>query len=208
MLLLAYINFMKYWPLILLFTAITATAGVYRSVDENGNVVFTDQPAENAEKIVLPQASVYTPVDVPEEITSNEFDDQSEQLDGEDMPPAPSYALQIVSPQDDQAIRVNDGNLTVNIQIQPALNQQRGDLIQLQMDGLPYGDPRPSLSFGLPNVDRGTHTLSAVVMNINGEVLANSPEIKFHLQRNSILLNPRTSPAPTPNPAPAPGGSP
>lgn len=65
-------------------------------------------------------------------------------------------------------------------------------MIQLRMDGRPYGQPSSGLSFNLANVDRGTHTLAAVVMNANGEELAQSATIKFHLQRNSILLNPRT----------------
>lgn len=182
---------MKYWSLLLIVLSGVAFAEVYRSVDESGITVFSDQPAGNAERIELPEASVYSPVIVPvDELTENEAGEQATEDD--DMPPVPDYQLQIASPQDDESIRANDGNLTVNLQIRPVLNQKRGDMIQLRLDGRPYGEPRAGLSFNLPNLDRGTHTLSAVVMSANGEELAQSPTIKFHLQRNSILLNPRT----------------
>ena len=187
---LAYIKIMKYLCFLLMFFMLPVTAEVYRWVDENGNTVFSDQPSANAKQIELPEPSTYSPVVIPAETQAD-----SEQTDAdaeEEMPAAPNYQLQIASPQDDEALRVNDGNLTVNIQIRPALSQQRGDMIQLRMDGRPYGQPRAGLSFNLANVDRGTHTLSAVVMNANGEELAQSATIKFHLQRNSILLNPRT----------------
>lgn len=190
---LAYIEAMKYWTLVLILLSSAAFAEVYRWVDENGNTVYSDQPVDNAEQINLPEASTYSPVIVPiEEPADNDETSDEGVAESEDMPPAPDYQLQIASPQDDEALRVNDGNMTVNIQIRPALSQKRGDMIQLRMDGRPYGEPKAGLSFNLANVDRGTHTLSAVVMNANGEELAQSATIKFHLQRNSILLNPRT----------------
>ncbi len=189
---LAYIDTMKYWFLLLILTSATAFAEIYRWVDENGNTVYSDQPVDNAVQIDLPEPSVYTPVIEPQEVLSDPDDTIEETSAENEMPPAPDYQLQIVSPQDDEALRANDGDLTVNIQIQPALNQERGDMIQMRMDGRPYGEPKTGLSFNLTNVDRGTHTLSAVVMNANGEEIAQSPTIKFHLQRNSILLNPNT----------------
>ncbi|MEX1201003.1 MAG: DUF4124 domain-containing protein [Methylophaga sp.] len=190
---LAYIEIMKFYGLLLILLSSSVFAEVYRWIDENGNTVYSDQPVDNAEQIVLPEASTYSPVVVPLEV-SDDSGETAEDVGSEDdeMPAAPNYQLQIASPQDDEAIRVNDGNLTVNIQIRPPLSQKRGDMIQLRMDGRPYGEPHTGLSFNLANVDRGTHTLSAVVMNASGEELSQSATIKFHLQRNTILLNPRT----------------
>lgn len=190
---LAYIKTMKFYGLLFILLSTSVFAEVYRWIDENGNTVYSDQPVDNAEQIVLPEASTYSPVVEPLEV-SDDSDETAENVGSEDdeMPAAPNYQLQIASPQDDEAIRANDGNLTVNIQIRPPLSQQRGDVIQLRMDGRPYGQPSSGLSFNLTNMDRGTHTLSAVVMNASGEELSQSPTIKFHLQRNSILLNPRT----------------
>jgi len=75
----------------------------------------------------------------------------------------------------------------VNLQLQPAFVPERGDKIQLYLDGLPAGVPMPQLSFMLENLDRGTHKLSAVVLNASGEVIAQSETTTFHLQRTSLL---------------------
>ena len=155
---------------------------VFRAEDTEGEALSYEQ-------IELPEPSSYSPVVVPIEDTTDKIEDSN---DDEAMLSPPDYQLQIVSPEDDKTIRANDGNLTVNIQIRPALSQKRGDMIQLRMDDRPYGLPNAGLSFNLANIDRGTHTLSAVVMNAKGEELAQSAVIKFHLQRNSVLLNPRT----------------
>ncbi len=190
---LAYIETMKFYGLLLILVSSSVFAEIYRWIDENGNTVYSDQPVDDAEQIDLPEASIYSPVVVPLEV-SDDSSETAEDVGSEDdeMPAAPNYQLQIASPQDDEAIRANDGNMTVNIQIRPPLSQKRGDMIQLRMDGRPYGQPSSGLSFNLTNMDRGTHTLSAVVMNASGEALSQSATIKFHLQRNSILLNPRT----------------
>lgn len=181
---------MKYWILLLILASGTAFAEVYRWIDENGNTVYSDQPVDNAVEIELPEVSTYTPVVVPDEELTEPADTIDDGSTENEVPPAPDYQLQIASPQDDEAVRANAGDLTVNLQIRPALSQKRGDMIQLRMDGRPYGEPHSGLSFNLTNVDRGTHTLAAVVMNANGEVIAESPSIKFHLLRNTILLNP------------------
>ncbi|WP_244913059.1 DUF4124 domain-containing protein [Methylophaga nitratireducenticrescens] len=166
-----------------------AAEDIYRWVDDNGNQVYSDQPGENgenAEKIELQQPMTYSPVQIPE-VTDAASDEEQEKSDNTDA--VPNYKVAIVAPEDDVGLRVNNGNVTVNLQAFPALNPERGDLIQLYLDGLPAGMPMAQLSFMLENLDRGTHTLSAKVLNASGEVLAQSETITFHLQRTS-LLNP------------------
>lgn len=165
-------------------------ADIYRWIDDNGNQVYSDQPTENAEKVELRHSMIYTPVEIPE-LSEDAMDTQSEEADA--SIPAPNYKLSVVSPEDDAGIRVNNGNVMVNLQLIPALVPERGDLIQLYLDGLPAGMPMPQLNFMLENLDRGTHKLSAVVLNASGEVLAESETITFHLQRTSVLQPGRQS---------------
>ena len=42
-----------------------AFADVYRSVDENGNIVFTDKPSPDAEKVELQEVQTVSPASVP-----------------------------------------------------------------------------------------------------------------------------------------------
>lgn len=168
----------------------TAVAGdIYRWIDENGNEVYSDQPTENAEKIELRHSMIYTPVVIPDsnDLSTDDTQAATEQSETDQTEPAPNYQLIIVSPEDDAGIRVNNGNVVVNLQVIPALVPERGDRIQLYLDGLPVGLPMPQLSFLLENLDRGTHQLSAVVLNASGEVLAQSAPTTFHLQRSSLL---------------------
>lgn len=180
----------------------TAVAGdIYRWVDENGNEVYSDQPTENAEKIELRHSMIYTPVAIPgsSDLITDDTQAEIDQSETDQIEPAPNYQLIIVSPEDDAGIRVNNGDVVVNLQVLPALVPERGDKIQLYLDGLPAGLPMPQLSFLLENLDRGTHQLSAVVLNASGEVLAQSATTTFHLQRSSLLQPGRdqtTQPAP------------
>lgn len=172
-------------------------ADIYRWVDDSGNQVYSDQPTENSEKIELLEPMIYSPVEIPEitETTNNEASENTDESE-----PAPGYQLKIVSPEDDAGIRINNGNVMVNLQVLPALVPERGDMIQLYLDGLPAGMPMPQLNFMLENLDRGTHQLSAVVLNASGEVITQSDTVTFHLQRTSLLQPGRQSDAP-----PAPG---
>ncbi len=165
------------------FGTAVAAEEIYRWVDDNGNQVYSDQPGENAEKIELQKSMTYSPVQIPE-ITDSPTTDEQES--SEEAESAPNYKLKIVSPEDDAGIRVNNGNVMVNLQILPALVTERGDLIQLYLDGLPSGMPLAQLNFMLENLDRGTHKLSAAVLNVSGEVVAQSETITFHLQRTSL----------------------
>lgn len=123
-------------------------ADIYRWVDKNGNPVYSDQPTENAEKIELLQPMTYTPVQVPEDTSSNDAEDEQQTTDEESVA-IPNYRVTIVSPENDAGIRVNNGNVTVNLQVIPALVAERGDLVQLYLNGLPAGVPMPQLSFTL-----------------------------------------------------------
>lgn len=170
---------------------------VYHWLDQNGNPVFSDQPTEDAQKIELQKPMTYTPVPAPELTEHNVIEEQQTEEAAE---PAPDYQLTIVSPENDAGLRVNNGDVVVNLQIQPALIAERGDLIQLYLDDLPTGMPLPQLSFMLENLDRGTHKLAAFVLNASGEVIAQSDTVSFHLQRSSLL-----QPGRQPDAAPRPG---
>lgn len=167
---------------------------VYRSVDKDGNTVFSDKPSQGAEKMDIPDAqTVKSP-------SAGKFHYQPPPKS-----PPPAYSsVAITSPDDDASVRQNDGNISVQVAVQPALQNQ--DTLQLHMDGKIVGTGS-STSFSLNNVDRGTHTLQAVVVDNTGKTLASSATVTFHLLRHSILnqpppkgpLNPPGGPVPAPS---------
>ncbi|APZ41922.1 hypothetical protein [Acidihalobacter ferrooxydans] len=100
--------------------------------------------------------------------------------------------IQILSPQDKQAIRANNGHVTVHLAIRPALAQ--GQTIRLYVDGQ-SAYAGHSLTIGLPNLDRGAHHAYAQVVSPGGDVLARSDTVTFYVLRHSILFKKPTVPA-------------
>ncbi|MFT5211938.1 MAG: hypothetical protein ACI9CE_003679 [Flavobacterium sp.] len=100
--------------------------------------------------------------------------------------------MTITSPKIDEAIRSNNGALTVSFTVKPPL--QSGHSVQLILDGNLEQSTQDSTRFELDNVDRGTHS---ILLNIVDEktrtVIKSSSIINTTILRYSILINPRVS---------------
>lgn len=186
------LQIMKYTWLLLFIFIIPAQAQIYRWVDDNGNVVYSDEPHPQAETVDLPPSTTYTPVDAEAEtddilkLTPPEADEAKAQQQSE----VPNYQLRIIAPADDESIWVNNGNVTVSMIVEPELNSERGDLVQLQLDGNNVGEPQAATSFQLSNLSRGSHNVTAMVTDNSGVTLASSATVTFHLHRASKLNKP------------------
>ncbi len=158
-----------------------AQAEIYKTVDEHGNVVFTDIPPreddENAEQIIIENPNSFA---VDEAIpNANEWIVESEEGE-EEEPPFSYLALEIVSPADDEPVRENAGNITIVTNVNPRL--QRGHVARLLMDGTVVQEGSRA-SFDLANVDRGTHTITVEIVDESGQVLIRSNQSTFHMLR-------------------------
>lgn len=165
-----------------MLSLVPAAADVYRSVDENGHVVFSDKPSPGAEKVDIPP-----PQTMP-----------AEQVKNPDIKPSvhkqtsPGYKnLAIVSPKNQQAIRANDGNVTVSVAVNPPLRPEDG--LVLYLDGDKQSRTK-SKTFNLANLDRGQHEAHVEITDTDGNVIKTSPSITFYVLRHSILHPHRTAP--------------
>ena len=79
------------------------------------------------------------------------------------------------------------GNFSVSASIEPAL--ARGALLQLYVDGSPSGDPQSGSTWALTNVFRGAHDLTVVVIDSNGDQLAESEPVRVYVLRPSVNLS-------------------
>jgi len=189
-----------------LFGAASAEAAgrVYRVVDEDGNVVFTDVPPATQPQeanVDVPEPNSFDPIEAGaigagDEERPTWGDDE----DGGDEPAASYYRFGIASPENDASVRQNAGNVTVEVALEPALSPDHR--LQLLLDGTPVRTGRET-TFELVNVDRGTHSLSARVLDPSGAAVLESTPSVFHLQRYSVLTAPNR---PKPSPAPSGGG--
>lgn len=173
---------------LLLVSGIVATlslpaqaAEIYRTVDEDGNVVFTDIPPreddQNAEQIIIETPNSFA---VDEAIPNADAWIVESEEDEEAEPPFSYLALEIVSPSDDEPVRENAGNITIVTNINPRL--QRGHVARLLMDGAVIQEGAQA-SFSLANVDRGTHTIAVEIIDERGQVLIRSDQSTFHMLR-------------------------
>lgn len=165
---------------------------VYKVIQPDGTVEFTDSPPadEPAKEIRVEPINTIAPLVSPGE--------------GSGQPAASAQAgyseIRITSPQNDQAIRDNAGNVNVDVSLEPALRS--GHEIELLLDGQSVGRGNKT-AITLTQLDRGAHSLQAVVKDASGNVLARSNTVTFTLQRRSVILQP---PRPPPPPASFGGG--
>jgi len=150
----------------------TAYAGVYKWVAPDGTIHFSDQPRQGAEEVKvkpLPTIEIRSP----------------KSLGAEDEPEQetrPTYkAFSIVEPQDDEAIRANNGSIGLRMNLAPGL--RGGHEIAITLDGQQMGTRASTLSFQLNNLSRGEHVLQAAVLDGEGKSLISTAPVRFYILR-------------------------
>jgi hypothetical protein len=168
---------------IFLSLAFSAAAAdqIYRTVDADGNVVFTDVPPANAQgqpaghEVALPPANTYEPEAAAPAAAAAPASPE---------PTNPYDDLAIVDPTNDQTVRQNNGDILVQAVVDPPLQSDHRML--LTFDGAPTAIEAEGGIFQLSNVDRGTHTASARIVDANDEVVMESDPVTFTVQRYHI----------------------
>lgn len=169
------------FTLAVLFSSTAYSQTVYTWVDENGTLHFNDVPNnQKAKAIDLPNFE--QPALAPQFAPAQPVEPQQPTAQKSEEAPLP-LEIAVTSPQDDQAIRSNNGTLT----IQAELNRKLaiGEQLQLTVDNKRYGAPKTSPLWKLKNLDRGTHSFVIQAFR-DGKLIASSLPIKVHLQRTSV----------------------
>jgi len=179
---------------LLLANEAAAATKIYRTVDQNGNVVFTDVPPKSEQEgraVDLSQPNSFTPPENQQQPglrAGAPAGDADGEAEDEDTAAAGAYrSLRIVQPAADEPVRDNAGNVTVIAAVEPDLHRRHE--LQLLLDGAVRQSGR-SPTFQLENVDRGTHTVEVRIVDENGNTVTASDPSVFHLQRRSVLLQP------------------
>lgn len=161
----------------------SSVAEIYKIINPDGSITFSDQPSEGASTVPeapKPQASEPAPVTPAKKPTTTATTPDKKPETSENKPTV-YKSLTIASPKNDEAVRSNEGAVTVAVSLTPLLDTNQGDTITLFLDGQPVGKPSNLTVFNLADVTRGSHTLSATLKNKNGATLLVSPTITFHL---------------------------
>jgi hypothetical protein len=158
-------------------------ATVYKWVDDNGVVHYSDQPHENSEKIQVQAPQTYS--------APRAGNRRSSSQSRESNAGGPVYRRCAISqPANDESF-VNADSVGVGVSIEPGVRP--GDQVVILLDGQRVnGLPPSGTQFTLSPVDRGSHTVQAVVQDANGQTLCASGSVTFHVHQPSVLnpLNP------------------
>ena len=169
----------------LIFMATDAEARIYKTKDKDGNIVFTDvPPKDQAEAVELTPANQYTAPVEPQQPTqrTRRNDDVEEEVEE-----TTSYnRIAVVSPEADQAIRENAGNVSIIVEVTPGLDVGAGHTVEVLLGDRIAGSANSGL-VALENVDRGTHMVRARVVDANGNIMIQSEPVAFHMLRYSAL---------------------
>lgn len=162
--------------LMLLLTGPVA-AEVYRNVDAQGNVTFSDEPSEGAETV---DVKPVTTVTLPKPRNVRETDRLRKEVEQEGS----AYeGVSFIYPEDGQAFHSGNGDVRFEVQSTPGL--QPGHKYEVTLDGQPVGQSS-SGSVSVSNVFRGTHEAGVHIVDSNGVQVKTGNPIRFTVHRPSV----------------------
>ncbi len=159
-----------------------AQSKIYKTVDAQGNVVYSDiapTQKEGEAELQIEELNTYrTPVIEPETLPTVKL--QPEAPPEEAFKPYTELAL--ASPGEDQAVRANNGNISLLARVSPAL--QGDHALRFYLDGAPVATVN-GIQAALTAVDRGTHSARVAIVDGSGATIKESAPVTFHLLRFS-----------------------
>ena len=163
-----------------LLLSVSVAAEVYRQVDAQGNVTYTDEPSGQspAEKVkIRPITTVTLPK--PEAVREPEQLREKVQKEGS------AYSrVGFIAPGDEQAFYSGSGNVSFQVSSSPGL--QRGHKYEVTLDGQPVGQSEEG-TVTVHNIDRGTHQAGVGIVDRSGITIKTGETIRFTVHRPSVL---------------------
>lgn len=157
-------------------------ASIYKMIDTDGSITYTDSP--NPEKLVevLPEKYVpsfqLSPVTNTASTPSSPAPEKAKEI--------PKYSLEFIKPEQHENFPAAVSSIDVTILITPTLRNT--DKVILILDGKEVNDPENKLNFTLPWLPRGEHTLKARIISDDNTELLESDVLTFYQRRTSIIF--------------------
>ena len=173
------------------FFSFNASAEIYRSVDSHGVVTYSDQPNVDAEAVTLPTENIAkqpekSATDAAAKSSTDTNDASTKTVEKK----ADYTAFAMSSPKDQETFQ-NQTEISLSVTVSPAL--QSGDLVQFYLDGDTFGNPSSSTSIVIPRsqnnreiLTRGTHSIYAVIVNAEGNVIKTTSAVTIFVHYATI----------------------
>jgi hypothetical protein len=162
-----------------------SAAPAWTWLDENGQRHFSDRPVPGATQIELPDSPAAASVGAVARAGQS-----AAAAANAPVPPTqtvPYTAFNILSPAHQETLWNIGSNMSVTVELMPAL--QQGHRLDAYLDGQRVEVGARSSQLTIPNVFRGLHEIQAVVVDAAGQDVVRSLAITVMVQQTS-LLNP------------------
>lgn len=168
---------MRFSVYLLLFISIGLNADVYKW-KENGRVIYSDQANPNGKKkkLKLPEITSYKAPKAGPVIISKEKSNKA----------AFPYQLSVLSPSPEQTYTGANALVQLEFASKPGIVTHAGHTIEYRIGA--KTETTNQLQTSLGNIDRGSHVLTARIIDHGGKVLSNTVTLSFHVKRNSINI--------------------
>jgi len=165
--------------------------------DAKGVVHYSDVPGPGATKVNL----TVTEGQSSQAATSAQGAGGS--TDGRGAAAAKAYtSLVITEPANEASFFGADTVVTVRVRPAPALSA--GDTLLVYLDDTQIAGQKNELDFRLAGLERGEHTLTAVIQDADGEEKIRSASVVFYIKQPTIIppaaVGPNVKPLPTARP--------
>lgn len=153
-----------------------AGAVLYKGVDADGNVIYSDQPFHDAEKFTPPPISVMdaakTNVEKTETVEEKAVEFKYINFD-------------IISPKNNETVQ-NAFEVAVSLRIRPPLNLAEGHNVWMLLNGKPVMKNVQSTSFKVEGLERGANELQAQIRDKGGKIVVRTRTTVFFVHQASV----------------------
>jgi hypothetical protein len=154
-------------------------AVVYKWVDADGVVHFSDQPYPGAEKIYTSSPSTAAAGSAPNSAAGSRQAPKGAAASGLGF-----SEFSIASPVNDQTF-FGDDVIAVHLNLAPGLKPSQS--ITWHLNGKQLEFPPDAMSFPLPHLDRGAYTLAATITDQETSEAQSSNSVTFYVRQPSAL---------------------
>ncbi|USD21325.1 DUF4124 domain-containing protein [Microbulbifer variabilis] len=165
---------------------------IYKVVGPDGQVTFSDTPPPNgqAQEVQLAPINVQ-PIALPRTLPTRKLSPKDETDTGKEGYTGP-VSIQIVSPLDGATIPPGQRFIPLQVDVQPVYPE--GASFFAVVDGKPWQGSSSGAGLDISLLERGTHTVQAVLTDSKGQVLAQSQVVTLYVKRPGGRLPDNSAP--------------
>ncbi len=165
---------------LLIFNCAIGFSEVYKWIDDEGKVHYTNKPHKKATKVELSPFTVYG-----KKIKKEEKKGVLNQNQDNNKNTSEYSVIEIIEPKEDAVLRSDTGEIKVQIKLTPTLGE--GHKRHLILDNtVPPEIIMPANSAILNGIERGRHQFVLEIKNTDGKVVAKSKPRHFTLRKALI----------------------